>query len=186
MEVKRNLLSGQLVIKVKERKPIAIVAESKNAMTFDVVDINGFVMAHLTKDELLSYPHKDMIFIFKGNANLALDALSGIRSIIPNIYSEISHIDARDSCDIIIHIKNGLKVRVAGDRIKEGLIDIIHFIANPRIQEMETDLNYIDARFPGADLLRLALAGGEFVGKVGYYNRAGYRNQQSGSYRQRS
>jgi cell division septal protein FtsQ len=150
VEVKRDLISGQLIIKVKEREPVAITAESQNATTFDVVDINGFVMDRLTKDELSSYPHKDMIFIFKGNAEFALNILSGIRSVIPSIYNEISYVDARDSNDIIILIKNGLNIRVAGDRIKEGLVDISNWMTNPKIQEMETELNYIDARFPGA------------------------------------
>ncbi len=148
--VRRDLMNGQLIIKVREREPVAIVAESKNATAFDVVDINGFVMDRLTKDELSSYPHKDIIFIFKRNAELALDLLSGIRSIIPSIYNEISYIDARDSNDIIILIKNGLNIRVAGDRIKEGLVDVSNWMINPKIQDMETEFNYIDARFPGA------------------------------------
>jgi cell division septal protein FtsQ len=175
VEVKRDLISGQLIINVKEREPVAIIAESKNATTFDVVDINGFVIEQLTKDELLSYSHKDMIFIFEGSskgfarqninsksgkitdlhkgsesANLALNVLSEIRSIIPGIYNEISYVDARDTNDIKIFMKNGLNIRVAGDRIKEGLVDFSNWMTNPKIQEMETDLNYIDARFPGA------------------------------------
>ncbi len=173
--VKRDLMSGQLIIKVKEREPVAIIAESKNATTFDVVDINGFVIEQLTKDGLLSYSDNGMIFIFGGSAkgfarqninsvsdkitdlykgsesaNLALNVLSGIRSIIPSIYNEISYIDARDSNDIKIFMKNGLNIRVAGDRIKEGLVDVSNWMTNPKIQDMETDLNYIDARFPGA------------------------------------
>ena len=175
VEVKRDLMSGQLIIKVKEREPVAIIAESKNATTFDVVDISGFVIEQLTKDELLSYSHKGMIFIFGGSAkgfarqninsasdkitdlykgsesaNLALNVLSGIRSIIPSIYNEISYIDARDTNDIKIFMKNGLNIRVAGDRINEGLVDFSNWMTNPRVQDIETDLNYIDARFPGA------------------------------------
>jgi cell division septal protein FtsQ len=169
-EVKRDLMSAQLIIKVKEREPVAIIAESKNATTFDVVDINGFVIEQLTKDELLSYSVNGIIFIFGGSAkginsasdkitdlykgsesaNLALNVLSGIRSIIPGIYNEISYIDARDSNDIKIFMKNGLNIRVAGDRIKEGLVDVSNWMTNPKIKDMETELNYIDARFPGA------------------------------------
>ena len=49
-----------------------------------------------------------------------------------------------------IFMKNGSNIRVAGDRINEGLVDFSNWMTNPRVQDIETDLNYIDARFPGA------------------------------------
>lgn len=174
VEVKSDLLNGQLIIKVDERKPIAIVAESKEALVFAVIDINGFLTEIITKDELSLPLYKNLIFI-NNNAksinkwnidnitdsdvdsyvnskpvNLSLNVISEIRSIIPCVYDEISSIDARDPNDIIIRLKNGLKIRITEDRIKEGLIDISYWMINPKVQNIKASFNYIDARFPGA------------------------------------
>jgi len=163
VEIKRDLTCGQLVINVKEREPIAIVAESKDARLLRIVDVNGFIIDELTSKDFALSPYKNIPFIFESglydlsglyvvseSACIAFNVLSEIYSTVPNIISNISDIDARDPDDVIIRMKNGLNVRLASDRIKEGLIDVKYWITNPRKQDSATDFNYIDARFPGA------------------------------------
>jgi hypothetical protein len=163
VEIKRDLTCGQLVINVKEREPVAIVAESKDARLLRVVDINGFIIDELTNKDFALSPYKNIPFIFEGNlsdrsglyvvsepACLAFNVLSEIYSVVANIIGKISDIDARDPDDVIIRMKNGLNIRLASDRIKEGLIDVKHWMTNPQKQNLATDFNYIDARFPGA------------------------------------
>jgi hypothetical protein len=181
VEIKRDLTCGQLVINVKEREPVAIVAESKDARLLRIVDINGFIIDELTSKDFALSPYKNIPFIFEGSfvgknrqgdpcigrnpsnlsdlsglyvvsesACIAFNVLSEIHSTVPNIISKISDIDARDPDDVIIHLKNGLNIRLASDRIKEGLIDVKHWMTNPGKQNSATNFNYIDARFPGA------------------------------------
>lgn len=163
VEIKRDLTCGQLVINVKEREPVAIVAESKDAKLLRIVDINGFIIDELASKDFALSPYKDIPFIFAGSlsdlsglyvvsesACIAFNVLSEIHSVVPNIIGKISDIDARDPDDVIIHLKNGLNIRLASDRIKEGLIDVKHWMTNPRKQNLVTNFNYIDARFPGA------------------------------------
>jgi len=171
VEIKRDLTHGHLIITVKEREPVAIVAESRDAMLFKVVDINGFVLDKLISKNLASSPYRNMPLIFENgrqgrsciglsdssgsyivseSACLALNVLSEVRSILPSILDKISDIDARDPDDVIIYLKSGLNIRIASDRIKEGLLNVRYWMTNPEIQHSETDFSYIDARFPEA------------------------------------
>jgi len=184
VKIKRDLTCGQLVINIKEREPVAIVAESRDAGILRVVDVNGFILDELTSKDFALSSHKNIPFIFEDeikspnrqgepcmgrslsklsdqsdlsesyvvsvSACLALSILSEIHSVVPNIISKISNIDARDPDDIRISLKSGLNVRLASDRIKEGLFDVKHWMTNPEKQNSGTDFNYIDARFPGA------------------------------------
>ena len=169
VEVKRDLISGQLIINVKEREPAVIIAESRDARFFRVVDINGFVLDELVSKEFASYINIPLVFesssqgksciglsdssgsyVISESTRLALNILSEIRSILPNILDKISDIDARDPDNVIIHLKSGINVRIASDRIKEGLFNIRYWMTNPGIKHSETDFNYIDARFPEA------------------------------------
>jgi cell division septal protein FtsQ len=181
VKIKRNLTCGQLEISVKERKPVAVIAESKDARLLRIVDVNGFIIDELTSKDFALSSYKNIPFIFESSfvgknrqgapciernpsnlsdpselyvvsdsACLALNVFSEIHSVVPNIISNISDIDARDSDDVIIRMKNGLSLRLASDRIKEGLIDVKHWMTNTRKQNSATDFNYIDARFPGA------------------------------------
>jgi cell division septal protein FtsQ len=181
IKIKRNLACGQLEINVKEREPVAIVAESKDARVLKIVDVNGFIIDELTSKDFALSSYKNIPFIFESSfvgkkrqgepciernpsnlsdpselyvvsesACLALNVFSEIHSVVPNIISNISNIDARDPDDVIIRMKNGSNIRIASDRIKEGLVDVKHWMTNPGKQNSATNFNYIDARFPGA------------------------------------
>ncbi len=174
VEVRSDLLKGQLIIEVKEREPIAIIPISKKALVFGVIDIDGFLIEIISKDDLPLPLYKNLIFVRNDvknidekridsitdsdinscvnskSINLSLNIISNIRLIIPCIYDEISSIDACDSNDIVIQLKNGLKIRMAEDRIKEGLIDISYWAINPKVQNIKATFSYIDVRFPGA------------------------------------
>jgi len=171
VEIKRDFTCGHLIITVKEREPVAIVAESRDAMLFKVVDINGFVLDKLISKNLTSSPYRNILLIFEDSrqvspyiglsdspgsyiasesACLALNVLSETRSILPSILDKISDIDARDPDDVIIYLKSGLNIKIASDRIKEGLLNVRYWMTDPEIQHSETDFSYIDARFPEA------------------------------------
>jgi len=180
VEIKRDLIHSNLIINVKEREPVAIIAESRDAKLFKVVDANGFIIDELTSKDFALSTYESIPFIFEGNnfgtkrqgepneinpsnlsdlsglylasksACLALNVLSEIRSVVPNIIRKISDIDARDPDDVIIHLNIGLNLRLASDRIKEGLFDVKFWMTNLKNHNSGTDFNYIDARFPGA------------------------------------
>ncbi|MGB9594653.1 MAG: cell division protein FtsQ/DivIB [Candidatus Poribacteria bacterium] len=173
VEVKSDLFNGQLVIKVDEREPIAIVPISKSALIFGVIDINGFLTEIITNDNLSLPLYKNLIFIKteknidrqdidsitdsdinscinSKSVKLSLNVIYETRLVIPYIYDEISSIDACNPNDIIIHLKNGLKIRISEDRIKEGLTDLSNWARHPKIQNTKAVFNYIDVRFSGS------------------------------------
>jgi hypothetical protein len=163
VDVKRDLLKGQLIITVEEREPIAIVATSMDTKVFRVVDINGFILDELSNADFPSL-YRNIPFIFEDNANannqeklivsksanLGLKVLAESKIAIPELLTDISSIDARNSDDIILHLRGGVNIRIASDRIKEGLLDSRCLILNSKLHYSDNNINYIDARFPGA------------------------------------
>lgn len=172
-KVKSDLFGRQLIIEVEERKPIAIVPLSKSELIFGVIDINRFLTEIIANDDLSSPLYKGLICIRteknidKRNIDsivdsdinscvntrsvkLSLNVISNICAIVPCIYDEIKSIDACNSNDIIIQLRNGLKIRLAEDRIKEGLTDLSNWAMHPKIKDIKANFNYIDTRFPGA------------------------------------
>jgi hypothetical protein len=164
VDVKRDLLKGQLIITVEEREPIAIVATSMDTKVFRIVDINGFILDELSNADFPSL-YRNIPFIFEDNANannqekslivsrsanLGLRVLAESKTAIPELLTDISSIDARNSDDIILHLRKGVNIRLASDRIKEGLLDARCLILNSKLHYFDNNINYIDARFPGA------------------------------------
>lgn len=109
-------------------------------------------------------------------SDLAADVLINARSIIPGLFHEISCVDARDPDNILLYLQRrvenvergaksvgpkagssvphvlgtgfGTTIRLASDRVKEGLSNILPVIMKRREENKAT--KYIDARFPGA------------------------------------
>ena len=181
VEIRRRLvlerskgIYGLVTIAVKEREPVALVSLEGHAGNSSViVDENGFILekVEMNLDTRTESSHKNMPVIVgvdkkfvTGNAsrvvdcptlNLALDVLANARSIIPELFDEISRIDARNPDNIILCLQERSKTKtdsslviIAADRIKEGLSDVLPVIIHCRKKNQETE--YIDARFPGA------------------------------------
>ncbi len=109
-------------------------------------------------------------------SDLALDVLIGVRSATPGLFDEISYVDARDPDNIVLYLQRrsesvefgaksevpeagssvphalssgvGMSIRLASDRIEEGLSNILPVIMKRRAENKVT--KYLDARFPGA------------------------------------
>lgn len=109
----------------------------------------------------------------KTTLDLALDVLVNARLV--NLYGEIQYINARDPDDIILRLRQrstsdgastsglthselsaisnyqtGVMVRIASDRIRDGLSDATPVITKCMGASREMEYEYIDARFPGA------------------------------------
>jgi hypothetical protein len=190
VEVQRRLaheqdekMHGWVTITVKEREPVALVGSGRDADSFAVIDIHGFILeedsGHETSDmrqeteglesEVSSLKsqvsrHGDMPVIVGSVRHaswitgLALDVLTVARSVIPELFDEISYIDARDPDNIILILDTGLgssdqslgnkgffpdpslessiqypvsskmTIQIASRRIEEGLGDILPVI----------------------------------------------------------
>lgn len=169
VKVKRDLLKGYLVVNVEERNPSAIVAKSLDSDIFMVVDVDGFILEKIKDKRIYLSSYGNMPFIFDGNtkpnahklsetesyvasesANLGLKVLSEAKSEIPELISTLFDIDARNPDDIILHLRGGLNIKLASDRIKEGLSSTRNLILSSKLRYFDNSINYIDARFPGA------------------------------------
>lgn len=165
VEIQRKA-NGWMTIMIKEKEPVALIAASRDADCFDICDAHGFIL----KEEVRpSYEGMPVIIrpVTGDDASraivLALDVLAHSRSVIPELCSEISCIDTRDPDNIILTLDAGyskpassiqhpvsrnVTVRIASDRIREGLSDVLPVIMRRREESKEA--KYIDARFPGA------------------------------------
>jgi hypothetical protein len=106
---------------------------------------------------------------------VALDIIENARSVIPGLFHEISYIDVRDQDDIILALDTGSQedvasldasvlrpestpiqhpvssktnIRLASDRIREAMMDILPVIMKRRAENKKTEC--LDARFPAA------------------------------------
>lgn len=159
-------IHGLLTIAVKEREPVALVASGNNS--FIVTDASGFALEELKGDTKLGFPYKNMPVILgvdqeidtnwlessstlKNPLKLALEVVINARSVIPELIKD-SYVDAVEPDDIILSFENRdlpeIKVRIASDRIREGLEDVAPVIA--RLSEERKETKYVDARFAGA------------------------------------
>ena len=166
VKVKRNLIKGELAITVEERKPEAIITKSTEAKYFKIVDISGFIIDEITDKDIVSSSFKNMPFIVDNDVNnqelfdndyvisksasLGLKVLAETKSVMPDLLDKISHIDARNPDDIILNLHEKIDIRIASDRIREGLSDARCLILSSELRYLDKNINYIDARFPDA------------------------------------
>ncbi|MBM3211328.1 cell division protein FtsQ [Candidatus Poribacteria bacterium] len=136
--------------------------------SFMVVDNNGILLEELKGDVRFTGPYLNMPVIIgvdevvlknrKGEipeVDTALEVISKARVSIPELFNQISYIDSREPEDIKLYLQNPglssrteLKIRLAKDRIKEGLEDVLPVVKKIRLDRKEVE--YIDLRFPGA------------------------------------
>jgi hypothetical protein len=195
-------IHGWVTIEVQEREPVALVegysdssfldekleqnfaqAFSKG-LSFMIIDNRGFIL-----EEGIRPPREGMPVIVgvrgialtnSGGAmplelKVALDIIENARSVIPELFHEISYIDVRDQDDIILALDTGSEedvaslsasvlspestpmqrpvssktdIRLASDRIREAMVDILPVIMKRRAENKKTEC--LDARFPGA------------------------------------
>lgn len=174
-------MDGRVIIAVKERKPIALVAYFGNPDSFTVIDAHGFILEEVEAKSKLAgiLPYGDLPVVIGDipkpiidavlrvtdfpALNIALGVLNIARVENLELFGEISRLDVRDQDDIILCLQEKIKkrlmandqrlsgqqviVRIASDRIKEGLSNILPVIMKRREENRET--KYIDARFPG-------------------------------------
>jgi len=159
---------GLLVITVKEREPVALIPCREDSGSFMVVDNNGILLEELKGDVRFTGPYLNMPVIIGVDevvlknrkdeipeVDTALEVISRARVSIPELFNQISYIDSREPEDIKLYLQNPglssrteLKIRLAKDRIKEGLEDVLPVVKKIRLDRKEVE--YIDLRFPGA------------------------------------
>jgi len=171
-------MGGQVNITVKERVPFALVRMGRDADSFIVVDANGFAVERAIADPytgpqssygddlpvVLGIDVRDLELGVENELpelKLALNVLEDARSVIPELFDDISCIDARDQDNIVLRLRthsvslaagnqpvSEMDIRIASDRIEEGMRDVLPVIMKRMEEARETE--YIDARFPGA------------------------------------
>lgn len=175
-------IQGWVAIEVEEREPVALIEEDSDS--FMITDNRGFIL-----EEGVQAPREGMPVIVgvQGRAlsssggamplalKVALDIIENARSVIPELFHEISYIDVRDQDNIILALDTGSEedaaslgasvlspestpipnlvssktnIRLASDRIREAMMDILPVITKRRAENKRTE--YLDARFPGA------------------------------------
>ena len=175
VEVQRRLaheqdgkMHGWVTITVKEREPVAFVGSGRDADSFAVIDIHGFILEEDIRREASDMRqeteglesqvsslksqvsrHGDMPVIVGSVRHaswvmgLALDAFTIARSVIPELFDEISYIDARDPDNVILildtrwrnpassiqyPVSSKVTIQIASGRIEEGLGDVLPVI----------------------------------------------------------
>jgi cell division septal protein FtsQ len=177
VEIERKA-NGWMTIMIEEKEPVALIADSRDADCFDICDAHGSILEEEVRPSHAGMPVIIRPVTGDDASRaiiLALDVLAHSRSVIPELCSEISCIDTRDPDNIILTLDPGYPlvkpgmlnagysepassiqhpvsrnviVRIASDRIREGLSDILPIVIRRREESKET--KYIDARFPGA------------------------------------
>lgn len=188
---KRANIFSWITIEVEEKDPVAIVGTKRNAESFMIIDSQGDVLEKIkagAKSEYI-FPHENLPVIISDNrelnsekqdnmypaVELALDVLMTARSMIPELFKEISCIDANKPDNIVLLLQEKEKargkgntrksegpdsdnfadagsgyevtIRLASDQIGEGLSNILPVITRRREENKVTKI--IDARFSG-------------------------------------
>lgn len=179
VKIERDISNGWVRITVKERKPIAIIPASGTGF-ITVLDVNGFVLEKVSSTVDINSLWKEMPLIVgvdtkafgKNERKIdrlsfstvypALNVLKNAKSLVPELFCDISDIDARDPDDIALHLQGGITIRLASDRIEEGLKDAGCLLLDTRFFKRKSSVKYIDVRFPGAIYCggEMALEGG--------------------------
>ncbi len=153
-EVRRSM-NGWINISVEERKPLALIANSKGGPRA-VIDKDGVVLEEVMSNGRFNVP---MVIVNADSGNdLALDVLNTARSVAPSLFDEMSLLDVRDPDKIVVrlqdrgpnkdeHIDRSLSILIAADRIKTGLSDAL--VVVKKLREENAGAKYVDARFPG-------------------------------------
>ncbi|HGJ67522.1 TPA: FtsQ-type POTRA domain-containing protein [bacterium] len=168
-KVKKDLLKGQLIVTINERKPVAIISKSMDAKNFKVVDIDGYILNELTDKDIALSCYKKLPFIFEDSdksidwefldnnsyissvsGNLGLKVLSEIKALGSGFLLDLTYIDTRNSDDIVLHLLGGTNIRISCDRIKEGLFDVKNLMYSYEFRNINSKIKYIDARFSKA------------------------------------
>jgi len=165
VDIERDLYKGWVTINVRERKPEAFVLESTDYFT--VVDSSGYILdRNANRDIALSlygnlpviissdlavrrFEENNIEFSYLVSHSLAsaLNILRVARELDLNLSEKISEIDATDTDNIMLLLKNKMIVRIADDRLKEGLIDAEYWINRFGSDYSVEKFQYIDARF---------------------------------------
>lgn len=160
-------LCAWVTIEVEEREPLALVKSKIDDDYFIVIDDQGFILEEVKAGSapVCIYPDEKLPVIVGVHesgtsdtlehpvSDLALAVLVDARSMQPELFDQISSIDARNPDDIVLYLhawdsEAGTAIRLASDRIEEGLSSVLPVIMKLRAEDKTT--KYIDARFSGA------------------------------------
>lgn len=185
-------LGAWLTIEVEEREPLALVKSEIDDDYFIVIDDQGFILEEVKSGSMPACisPDEKIPVIIGVDADilenvgqseagtsdtlahpasdLALKVLVDARSMFPELFDQISCVDARNPDDIVLYLQQkersrdlkaggsvfdawgseaGTAIRLASDGIKDGLSSILPVIMKRRAENKKT--KYMDARFFG-------------------------------------
>jgi len=147
----RLALPDKVVVKMKFRKPVALVRSGR----LYAVDEDGFVLPTANSDMLkeltviegvgIRYDEKRGKQSSSKNLKLALELLKEMRSARFLSDYGVDSINAQDAQGLSFLLKNGIEVRIGSDNFREGLARLGQTIRDPRL--VVDKVKYIDVRF---------------------------------------
>jgi len=147
----RLALPDKIVVKMKFRKPVALVRSGR----LYAVDEDGFVLPtansdmtrELTVIEGVGIRHDEKRGKQSSSANLklALELLKEMRAARFLADYGVESINAKEPQDLSFLLKNGIEVRIGGDNFRERLAMLGQTIRDPRL--VVDKVKYIDVRF---------------------------------------
>ena len=137
----RIALPDRLVISMKFRRPFAIV----HYVRLYPVDEDGVAILGAAAGDL---PIIEGARLSSDNLKISLDLLKEIRRARFMANYTIERINAEDSKNLLVYLKNGVEIRIGGENFKERLEILAKILKDPRL--IIDMVKYIDVRFKDA------------------------------------
>ncbi|MDD5428663.1 MAG: cell division protein FtsQ/DivIB [Candidatus Omnitrophica bacterium] len=147
-------LPDKLVIKLKLRKPIAVVRGDK----LYPVDEEGVIIPVADQASLKWLPVVDGVqlrpderrakVIKSKNMKIAIDLLRNIKDVKAVADYGVDSVNAKDTANITFYLRNGIEIRIGSDNFKERIIVLAKTLKDPRM--IMGRIKYIDLRFGDA------------------------------------
>lgn len=147
-------LPDKIVVKMKFRKPVALVRTSG----LYAVDEDGFVLPTANVEQLKELPVIEGVNVryderrlrqsSSGNLKIALGLLKEIKASRFMANYGVGSINAEDARNLSFSLKNGVEVRMGCEDFKGGLAMLEQTLKDPRL--LMDKIKYIDVRFKDA------------------------------------
>lgn len=130
-------LSGQVIIRVWERRPEAVL---RSRGRYYLVDDEGFVLEEdVSPDKYRGFK------VIEGDVKIALATMRYIEMLYPVLFEKVKLISAEKPSRIVVRLKDGTRVLLRSGNIEEGL-ENAYLIDSMRRCQGESG-GYIDARY---------------------------------------
>lgn len=147
-------LPDKLVIRLKLRKPVALVRADKlypvdeEGVMLPIMDVSSLKWVPAVDGVQIRPDERKAKLIVSKNLKTAIDLLRNIKDVKWVADYGVERVDVRDLGNITFYLRNGIEVRIGSENFRERLMVLAKTLKDPRM--IMDRIKYIDLRFGDA------------------------------------